>query len=218
MQKYNIISLGYVCNVFGYLNSDKTLHKNLKSSVFDRIASPMWAINELVSNDFEDFLKDDNIKHDQLFDKSDRKEHYDSRYYVRFLKTAKLDDIREIFNRKIEKLNQILNSDEPVLFVRCEEKHQLTKRGSRIIFDEYKDKYSKNELAYVKLFSNTLKNKYPSLNFKILFMGQSGDNFVDKEHGIVGIGYPESEFCSRDGPRSVGRLLKENRNFIDRNL
>jgi hypothetical protein len=221
MEKYNIISLGYVCNVFGHLQSNKTLKKHLIHSVFDRIATPMWAIHDLLQNDFADFLLEENIKHEQLFDQSDRKEWYDSKYYIRFLNTATHEQISHIFQKKINKLKEILtsgNNSKPILFIRCEEKHNYPKRGSRIMKDEYAEKYKKSELEYLTLLSHTLKSKYPDLDFKILFMGQSSQQSVDSDNNIICIGYPESDFNQRDGPRAIGRLLKENSTFIENNL
>lgn len=222
MNKYNIISLGYICNVVSYVNSQKELKKNQKKGVFDRIASPMWAINELIKNDFDDFFLDENIKEDQLFDQSKRKEWYDSKYYVRFLKPVSIDKIRNILLEKKNKLLDLLKNQEsikePILFIRCEEKHKSEKMGQRIIFNQYKSRYNKKESEYMKEFADILKNKYPGLKYKILYVSSEKKNSFDSEKGIITISTQEPEFSKIEQPRVLKNIIEKNKDYIEKHL
>jgi hypothetical protein len=219
MNKYNIISLGYICNVISYANSQKELKKNLKKGMFDRIATPMWALNELIKNDFEDFFLDENIKENQLFDQSKRKEWYDSKYYVRFLKTTSIERIRNILDEKKNNMVDLLkNETEPILFIRCAEIHKSDKMGQRIIFDQYKSQYSKEESEYVKEFSDILKSKYPNLKFKILYVNFEKVNSYDMEKQIITISTTESEFSQIEQPKVLKNIIEKNKAYIEEHL
>lgn len=60
MNNYDeIVPLGYVCNV---TSLSDTLHKRNAAYPFDRVGTPMWAVYELIENNFTDFLNKQNIR------------------------------------------------------------------------------------------------------------------------------------------------------------
>jgi len=216
MEKYNhIISLGYVCNVTSYLNSSKNRDT---AYVFDRMATPMWAVNELMKNNFEDLLE--TVKCEKLFERSSKPIPYDSKYYIRLpLQPSSYEqrvlELKEKLKERADRLKSILMSGESVLFIRDEEPTEYPDLGSRLNIDQYSEKYAKSEREYIKELCDYIKLTYPSLQFKVLFLNNEGE-FV--EDSIVGI--PRCDVDYRD--MKVGAMLKKHINkyegYLNTNL
>jgi hypothetical protein len=213
----HIISLGYVCNIASYLRSSG---KRDKAYVFDRFATPMWAVNELLSNGFSDFLKKENIKSDVLFDNTTKQIAYDSKYYMRLPMSAKslerrYDQFASKMNERKDRFMSILNGNESVLFIRDEEPSEYADMGKRVSFPEYETKYSKKELEYVYSFCDFVKKTYPQLDFKVLYLNSEG-KFSD--NNVIGI--PKCEADYRDG--KIGKKMTDHINshseFLNNNL
>jgi len=177
------LSIGYICNVSALLRSfDK---------VFDRVGVSMWAVKALVEADFKDFLQD--IEEVKLFQGTDRKFVQDAKYKVRLGK--KPEKVTEQYKSKMRERAQVfLNTlaaaqerKESVLLVRCEEATCYPDWGERL--------EAVDEKKHVEAFSDMLKAKYPTLQFKILYMSQEGF-FLEELRGIVGIPRPAS--CYRN--------------------
>jgi Putative papain-like cysteine peptidase (DUF1796) len=177
----------------------RKLNRKHEAYVFDRVGSPMWAVQELMENDFEDFMLEENVQCKKLFDKSDKEFCVDTKYNVRFPGTIsnieKLDKVKVSLLKRKDRLINKLKSGESILFIRAEEPQKYPSLGNRLPL--YEDKYEHGELYYLKLFSESLKTNYPNLKFKILFMntteGKKGF-FVNKEACIVGIPAPTFDF------------------------
>lgn len=213
------ISLGYVCNVAEYLQREK---KRKEAYVFDRFATPMWAIDELVKNNFEDFLQIENLKCESLFENSDKKYAYDSKYYIRVpLNVSQAEkrfpSLQVTTTRRKERFMNILNGDDSVLFIRTQEPSSYKDLGRRIEKEEYKEKYEHDEKHYLDSFSQHLKLTYPSLNFKILYLSDMG-NFVDEQNNIVGIPRCECDYRMFGIGNEMKKLIDGHSEFLNSNL
>lgn len=213
-----IVSLGYVCNVVSLISA---LNKRTCAYPFDRVGTPMWAVYKLIENDFENFLKTENIITRPLFEKSNVNFVYDSLYYVRLISNipdanpSAIKYIQERIIERIKRFQELLNSDKKVLFIRSQEPESHPRLGKRIIFPEYQKEYSFDEYYYLKMFVNLLKQKYPNLKFKILYLNEKG-LFVDDN--IIGIPIGLNDWNNV----LVGKLMKEHlekyKLFLDQNL
>lgn len=221
MENYNHISIGYVCNVASYL-----LSKRLTStkSVFDRIGTPMWAVNELFETDFNEMFLEENLKSEKLFTDDKKESWYDEKYYIRFVYNKNYEVFKKIMDKRVEMMKEELENweegkNKPIIFIRCEEKDNYEKRGERIYMDKYKLKYEKNELEYLKLFTEIIKRKYPKVIFKVIFLNKMvKDNFYDKEHEIIGIEYPNLDYSDIHVARDMREVFEKNMDFINRYL
>ena len=212
------MSIGYICNVptaLGTVGNNKY--------VFDRMATPLWAIKDLLGNDFSDFMLKDNLEHKQLFQDSDEKYWVDTKYYVRLSVNGDISDERhaKMYQRMMEAKERFmgnLNDDnKSVLLIRSEEPSSYPDKGERILTNQEKLRYSKRELTHLQEISSLLKSKYPKLNFKILFLSSEGE-FVDNTNRIVGI--PNVPPCYPDprcGKKIALHFAKYN-DFLQENL
>jgi len=208
MEKYDeIIPLGYVCNVSSMLAKMKVRNK---AYPFDRVGSPMWAVYELFENDFDGFLSEENMVCEPLFEDKRIKFVYDKRYYIRTESNVK--DISQSYLKKlqnkmpirIQRLTNALKENNTVLFIRSQEPKIHKYLGKRVIDEEYQKKYEKSEYDYLVLFSQLVKTRYPTLEFKILFLSDKG-KFNDEENNIIGIPVGPSDYSDN----SIGNKMKE---------
>lgn len=208
MENYdNIIPIGYICNITKML---KNTNNRKTAYPFDSMAIPAWAVEELIDNDFTDLLDPSNMDRIPLFEGSTKEYVVDKEYYIRL-------PLREPIGYKFDKykagltvktnrlLEKLQSTTESTLFVRVQEPNNYTDLGDRIILPAHSDKYANDELFYLRKLSATLKSKYPSLTFKILFMNTTEGDFVDVSNNIVGINVP---FCDYRG-HTVGRDMTE---------
>lgn len=218
----HILSIGYTCNVVSLFLQMRRIGP---SYPFDRIATPMWAVHELITNDFNDLLLQENIAHKKLFDTSDKKFWVDQKHNIRFIASngedTTLNKCRNEIHRRVvrwrEKLEELDTSKEPVLFVRYEETHEYKDWGKRIEDERYVEKHVHEEYHYLKLFSGEIKKRYPNLQFKILFMSKNGE-FVDDEHNIVGIDKPECDYREMKIGRKMYDGVMKHSGFLKENL
>jgi Putative papain-like cysteine peptidase (DUF1796) len=220
MDKYNhIISLGYVCNVTEYLNASGNRDK---AYVFDRLATPMWAVNELITNGFENFLNHDNIKSDVLFDKSDKKYVYDAKYYIRLpLSHKQFDNRIEHFAEKIherkDRFLQLLNEKNKILFIRDQEPTEYADLGNRKSYPEYEQKYQQTEIDYLRTLCIHLETTYPNLDFKILYLNENG-SFVDPNNRIIGIPKCDVDYRDQFVGQKLAKHMKVYSDYLNTNL
>ena len=182
----------------------------------------MWAVHELLENDFEDFMLTENMRSEKLFENAKSNILYDSKYYIR-LPMKKMDDkrfpkLRESFEKRKERFLEALSTaTESILFIRSEEHDCYCDWGNRIPKEEYEEKYQHDEHHYLNLFSDSLKIKYPSLNFKILFLNKNGQ-FVDESHNIVGIDAPTCNYRDKNIGKEIKEIIKANEEYLNTNL
>jgi hypothetical protein len=165
METYKIYSLGYNCCIKKYIDIQGKKATNL----FDYIGSSMWSINKLVENDFQDLFDINMYKNMEILPNYNIITN--EKYYLRFkhdLKTMiNFEKFKETYKRRIIRFKEDLDNENKILFIRLEESHQ-----DRIIYDQYKENFKKNELEYLKDYSIFLKTKIPFLNFKIIYISE----------------------------------------------
>jgi hypothetical protein len=197
--KYILLSLGSNCNVKKYID---TIKPNNPTQFFDYIGTSMWAINELIENDFTDIFNKDDFENMRTSTK------YgdivtNKKYYLRFLhdlknidhdktkvytinnkihvcKANNFAECKDKYDRRRQRFIDILTSSNKILFIRLEEDNR-----DRIIYDIYKDKLQKSELEYTFDLSNTLKRKYSGLDFMILVISFNHDTTYYQEHNVI---------------------------------
>ena len=182
------ISLGYNCSVKIFLN--QTIDQ--PTNIFDWIGSPMWGINKFIENNYNLFNEDE-YKKLQIFSENIDYTHLkcNTKYYFKFLHDLPTDssinktyimhnkngeiikinnftNFKNKYQRRIERFKELLNSNKLIVFIRLEE---CTK--NKIIHDEYRELDLKSELDYIKEFIILIKNKYSTLNFKLIFLSNT---------------------------------------------
>jgi hypothetical protein len=220
MDKFDdVISIGYICNVSMLLG---TTLKNVYP--FDRAATPMWAVTQLIETDFTNFMLKDAIEGREIFENENLKKlkAVDKNYYIRMIMKTPLSEERYTkFSKNIfgarDRFIERINSGNRVLFIRSREPMVDVDGNPRIIYPEYQDKYSKDETEYLKDFSKLLKRKYPTLDFSILHMSGS-DEELDEEHRIVTIPEPDILWTDPRIGRKMTKYVADNRDYIDESL
>ena len=174
------ISLGYSCSSRKYINS--YCHRG-ETHFFDWIGAPMWAINELIQNNFD--INFDSGECSYCVTLSNEKAIMTHRkYYLRMMHdfpregaikniAPKLPDITRNISEKYRRRSQrfmgllkYLESPdaEMQIFLRLEEPHE-----NRIIPDEHLEKYNKPELEYIIDFARLLKQR-GCKKFKVIYI------------------------------------------------
>lgn len=187
LKKYDkIISLGSNCYVKFFL---KHIKYDQETYFFDNIGSPMWSVCELIKHNFEDVLNF-NDYNSEIINKGCARIVTNTKYNLKF--KHDLRDLRagcdgvefvkfkETYNRRIKRFQDLLSSEDNVLFIRFEEMKE-----NRIINTSYIDKNKISELEYIKLFSEFITTNFPNLKFKIVFISKTWGNKVDEKNKIV---------------------------------
>jgi hypothetical protein len=192
-----------------------------ETNFFDYTGTPMWAINELITNNFTNFF--DKNKYQEIQTKSSNINKYITHidYYIRFphdirnyneLNSNIFSDFCQKYKRRIIRLNDILNKNKKVLFIRTQEQ-----MNNRILFEQHKEKYAKNELEYIINFSNIIKSKYPNLDFKILYLSETNKQDYLQENNIVIIQH-KIPIIFTNYEISFNKIFSDNIDFINLHL
>jgi hypothetical protein len=182
------ISLGYNCAVKLYIDT----FASQPTYLFDWIGSSMWGINKLINNSFDLCNKED-FKTLQIY--IENKEYTylccNTVYYFRFIhdlptyfildrthiqknkhgdsiKLNYFDTFKSKYTRRIERFQELLQSNTSVVFVRLEECME-----NKVIHENYIKLYSISELDHIKEFMKLIKQKYPLLKFKVIYISKS---------------------------------------------
>lgn len=187
-KKYDyIISLGYNCFPKLYMLKNEI---SQETNFFDYTGTSMWGINDLIKNNFSDSLNKNKLQEIETESHNNKKYITHLDYYIRF--PHDLANHKELYNKKIFhkffrkyrrriiRFNEVLSKHKKVLFIRTKEE-----MNNRIILENHKEKYSLNELDYVIEFSNIIRNKYPKLNFTILYITEDKQNTFLESHNII---------------------------------
>lgn len=182
----NLVNLGYIWTLTDFIIRQG---KRYGKKPFDYVAAPMWAVAELMENDFEDYLVD--VEHRQVYSGGATEDDFcvDNRYYVQFPQSYMPQQLHKAIQRSVSPFLDFLRvpTADLTLFIRVEERNSLPGLGTRKVSQAYQEKYhAGDELYYLKQFCQTVKTKYPSFHFKVLFLN-CRDDFVDNVNGIVGI-------------------------------
>lgn len=208
MKNYKIYSLGYNCCVKRYID---IIAKKGATNLFDYIGSSMWSINKLLENDFQDLFDINMYKNMEII--ANCNIITNEKYYFRFLHDLKTMDnfkkFKESYERRIIRFKEELNNKNKILFIRLEEPKQ-----DRIIYDQYKEYFQKNELEYLKDYSIIIKTKYPKLIFKIIFISETFETSILEEHNIL-ILKKNNEVVNWDNCMLIFKqLFEENKEII----
>jgi len=214
------VSLGYVCTVSSML---MRLRKRTKTQVFDYMAIPAWAISELLTNNFEQIFDPANMELKVLFDNSDKEYLTDTRYNIRLpfddYPSHKFENYEESKSQRAVRLHSLLSAaetnGESLLFIRHEEPQHYADLGNRIPNPAHTAKYAQSELYWLQQISQTIKTKYPSLDFKILFFNSAGEMVNDN---IVGISLPDCDYREGCAGGKMIKKLQDHSLFLETNL
>jgi hypothetical protein len=221
LKKFNLISLGANCMPKTYTKS----YINQPTHLFDWIGTPMWGINKLINNNFDLFNPDD-YGPMKIYDNTPEIMYCNKKYYFKFLhdlhsdtiinKTIALKDkyggitkvnyfnnFKEKYKRRLDKFIELLNSDKFIVFIRLQEKTK-----NKLTYEEYTELYAKPELEYIQEFIHLIKNKYPKLNFKLIYFSESNQSELSDDLLILNT-------CGNINEMNVKKILD---NVIDNNI
>ena len=218
MDHFNhVVSLGSVCSVPGLILK---IGKRNAAYPFDNVGSPMWAVAELLANDFEDVFADAEKK--LVFEENPLEFVVDNRYYLRakMKKISSLPRFLEMMTRRINRLDELLSgATEPVLFIRSEECDEYQPGKTRIPVPEHDGKYALPESHWLQVCSDAIKTKYPELQFKILFLSSTAEDAeVDEEHNIVTIPCASCDYRCKTVGSDMKKLVDVHATFLAEHL
>jgi hypothetical protein len=223
-----IISLGYNCFPSLYIR------KSIGATTpyfFNSIATPAWAINELLKNNFDGFFNKDNYEKKQLFTETQAKFLTNVPYYIRLINEP-IDNFESFINKynfnknnllnKLDELNK--NPTKKLLFIRYEEPmigNTNILNGDRIVDSQYDKYYQFNELYHLNTLSLYIKEHYPQLNFYILFIGNSSndknyDINYDQTNKIFT--FPNREINNRNYKNTIDEIFIQLNDIITNNI
>lgn len=213
---YEYISLGWNCCIKRVIQEIFKVKK--ETQFFDYLGTPMWAINKLFENDFENFGDLKFYETRQILSTfSNLKIHKD--YYIRPMhdlddkirnKPKNTKNFGETYLRRKNRLYDYLNSGKKIMFMRLEEN-----MVDRKIYDEYKNFYSIKESEHLVKFSKIIKEKF-CCEFYILFF-TTEENRIDKNNNIIFINIPIETFKRLNWTNCIQilyKILDENKDFI----
>jgi hypothetical protein len=213
------VSLGYNCY-------PKLFENGIRDCFFDDIATPAWAIKELLINNFSGFFDKSKYNKMQIFDKSNTEFLTNTKYYIRFTNSYQinnLDPMFNLFNKKKTSFLNKLNSDKKILFIRYEEpimSDHPSVCGNRIIYPEYDAYYKQNELYHMRQLSLYLRTTYPNLKFHIMLIGNSLNPDIqlnyDNRFNIFTI--PNKSIDTKNYKQVIDQIFIDHENFINFNL
>ena len=180
---YELISLGYNCTIKRII-SELFLIK-AENNFFDYIGSTVWAINELLENNFANLFNKENYKNIQIYISQQNYYLTNIQYYLIFLheldvNTVSFDNFFSRYLRKKERFYKILNSKKKFIFIRLEEPND-----DLIIHKEYTDKFNVSEIEHLKKFSKIIKNKFEIKSFLIIYLTKTFQDNYDSENKIL---------------------------------
>ena len=213
------ISLGYICNVYAYLLQSDPTRKN---TIFDNIATPMWAIYNLIDTNFASFMLPQNMQQMQIFENNTKQYWVDNFNYIRFLfynpATTRIK-LQPLIDNFFNTLSNANTNNTPLLFIRYQEPMNSPNStdGPRIVYPQFTQQYSTSELSYLQSLSDLFKQRYPNLVFKILYMNFDS-NFVDDDHNIVGVQTDSLDYQDRNISTKMVIAIQQHTAFINTNL
>ena len=217
-----IISLGSNCYVKMFLESIK---RSDETHFFDYIGSSMWAINDLFKEDFKDLFDDgiDVLEKKRILTKGDQYILTHKKYHIRFKhefkqqkfyseikENIKLEDFnktRDKYIRRKERLKDILNNNQTLLFIRYEEDQE-----NRI--QHFEDK--KSEIEYIYEFIEIIKEKYPLKKFCILLLSHNLENEDKRNENLIILKNIEKINIWVESPAKIKNTIEKNKKFIEK--
>jgi len=226
LKNCTLMSLGCNCTLKSYIK----LYIDQPTYIFDWIGSPMWGINKLINNNFDLFNNNDygplkiyNNKSDIIY--------CNKKYFFKFIhdlqpdtdinanKTLLLNDkyggiikvnyvnvFKKKYQRRIDSFIELLNSHKLVVFLRLEEN-----MNDKLFYDEYKESYSIPEIDHIQEYMNILKNKYPKLNYKLIYFTKSHSTEIKDNLLII-----HDNININNEAKNIDILMNNNKDIIDK--
>lgn len=187
-----VISLGGNCYPKIYFSFVKY---NQETYFFDYLGSPMWAVNELIDNNFSFLFNKEDYENMNILTNTPNEYIYTNKKYYLVLRhdfeyqklkkgkilinDSQFKEFQDKYERRIIRMNELLNSNKNILFVRFHE------NKNKIIYSDYEEKYKKNELEYLFDFSELIKKKFLTLKFKIIYITKDLNNNYYKDNNLI---------------------------------
>lgn len=198
----DVRSLGYNCYTKLYFNSLKIAQE---THFFDYIGTSVWAIIDLLNNDFEGMFDESNYKIMNIMKKGDDQFLVvNQKYFIRckheFKKTLdknfdleilneyeidkeELDDFIEKMKRRKERFMNMFSNNNNLLFIRYEEDPT-----GRYEFKQYDEKFTISYIDNLKILSDMFKKLNPEKKITILDISHRHDKTEYlKEYRIIKI-------------------------------
>ena len=181
---------------------------------FDWIGTPMWAICDLLENNFEDFTNKDCYELKTRFTHKEDKYLTHSKYDFVFvhdygksienIPEEKYKKVEEDYNRRVLRFQSILNSPMKLFFIRLEQDI-----SNRIGLPEQQNEH--DEYYYVEKFADLLLSK--GYTFTILYITTSQKKGYDKQKHICRIQYanPDKKII---GGEELKQIIFHNQQLI----
>lgn len=205
------ISLGWTCRpalLIQFMSGKAKV--SCERQVFDWLGSPMWAINRLIENNFEDFIKKEEIVRKKRFKNGENQVYIHKLYNIRFLhdfvsgvteNTFKF--FKDKYERRIERFQNLLNSDKELFFIRLEYDDSLILEHDDIVQEKGDEKY------HLEKFTDILMAK--GTKYTVLFLTYSCPQSFDAERRIIYVNF------TRNSPvdeRQMYKIVNDNKDFI----
>lgn len=186
----NLVSIGYNCFFKKFLMTKMMFKK--ETHFFDNIGTSMWAINELLLNDFDDFFNHEYYKNIQIKINNDTNFLSNIKYYIRFPHDLEVSKFNNNYNngyfinfintyrRRKTRLYDFLTNCKKVIFLRLEEDNE-----ERIFYPEYEEKFKKTEFENLIFFTEIIKKKFHNLNFVVIFISRTLETNIYNSNNII---------------------------------
>jgi hypothetical protein len=141
------------------------------------------------------------------------------KFKFKFIKNNKFniskyfDTFKNIYERRINRIKNILSNETKILFIRFEESQK-----NRIIYNSYKDNLKKLELEYLIDYSNIIKKAYPNLKFKIIYISSIFDINYIKENNIIILKLDEEDIDWNNCGNKFKVMFDKYKSFIEENI
>jgi len=176
IQHIPVLSLGYNCFVKIFLQK---INKEQETHFFDWLGSSMWSVRHLLENQFEHVTDKNQISYMHVLQKGNEYVWTHQQYYLRYLhdfeqsckkKTKDItekewNDFIQKYNRRAERFLSTLQKSPKILFIRLEEVKE-----NRIHYPQYESFTQKNEIEELESVSTWIRNSYPNLIYKIIYI------------------------------------------------
>ena len=203
-----VISLGSTCYMKKLID---TVTKQ-ETHFFDWIGSSVWSINLLIENDFKNIFEQNDFHNMHVMTAGNFQNCYtNKKYYLRFAHDFDQADVarffrqkqkkplwqsKEIINkfdndfiefknkyeRRAERIQNILNTKQRILFLRFEEPSQ-----HRVYHNIYLQQLKISESTHLINFSEIVKRKYPDADCMVIYFSKNCNSNYDKTNGIITI-------------------------------
>jgi len=227
-EKYSMISLGHSC--YPKLFIDTIIKK--ETQIFDYFGSSTWSIIKLLENNFENFLNKQSYYYPNKTFKIHNPIHNitNKEYYLRFVHDGNFlenamswNTFKQKYTRRLNRFNELLKSNEQLLFFYLEEN---THRFDRL-YPEIEQYYPKNTEQYnieqsnleqtrMSDIVNILKTKYQKQNFKIIYFSHLLDKTYYKDNILfIKTNCHYNQLSWPDWIMQLNKILTDNYNYID---